>query len=114
MPEGIDGVVAALTRRYPTLPSELLTALAHRHGALAAQVLGDAGDLRALGQHFGGDLYAREVDHFIEREWARTAEDVLWRRTKSGLRLSAAEPAVVHEYLAKNGAVRRAGSRRSP
>lgn len=93
---------------YPALPEDLLTALVRRHGALARQVLGDASDVGSLGKHFGADLYAREVDYLIENEWARTAEDVLWRHTKSGLRLSAAERATVHEYLTQNTAAVRA------
>jgi glycerol-3-phosphate dehydrogenase len=44
-------------------------------------------------------LTAREVDYFIDREWARTAEDVLWRRSKVGLHLSAAERAAVGDYI---------------
>ena len=48
-------------------------------------VLPDAED---LGIHFGADLYEREVTHLVENEWAMTADDILWRRTKLGLRLS--------------------------
>lgn len=43
------------------------------------------------GRHFGGDLYERDVRYFIDREWARDAEDILWRRTKEGLNMSAQE-----------------------
>ena len=48
-----------------------------------------------LGEHFGSGLYAREVDYFVAREWAVTAEDVLWRRTKLGLHFSAAQRTAV-------------------
>ncbi len=41
-----------------------------------------------LGKHFGGLLYQAELDYLVEHEWARTAEDVLWRRSKKGLQLS--------------------------
>jgi glycerol-3-phosphate dehydrogenase len=54
-----------------------------------------------MGTHFGAGLTAREVDHFIDREWARTAEDVLWRRSKIGLHLSAAERAAVEDYITR-------------
>ena len=47
--------------------------------------------LRDLGQCLGADLYEREVEFLISTEWARSAEDILWRRTKLGLRFSPAE-----------------------
>jgi glycerol-3-phosphate dehydrogenase len=43
------------------------------------------GERTDLGAEFGAGLSAREVDWLVEREWARTVEDVLWRRTKLGL-----------------------------
>jgi glycerol-3-phosphate dehydrogenase len=63
-------------------------------------VLGDARTPADLGPNFGAQLTAREVDHFVVNEWARTAEDVLWRRTKCGLSMSVAERARVADYLA--------------
>ena len=53
-----------------------------------------------LGANFGADLFAREVDYLIAREWARTAEDVLWRRTKLGLRVKPAHKASLAVYMA--------------
>ena len=55
-----------------------------RHGTLAAQVLGDG----RLGEDFGANLTERELGYILEREWARSAEDVLWRRTKCGLHMT--------------------------
>jgi glycerol-3-phosphate dehydrogenase len=88
-----------LARRYPQLPSSLLAALAHRHGTLATEVLGDAREAGDLGAHFGADLYAREVDYFIGHEWARSVEDVLWRRTKAGLHLDLGQRETVARYV---------------
>ena len=90
-----------LAERFPRLPQSLLQTLARRHGALAYDVLGDAGTVADLGQHFGADLYAREVDYLVEHEWAVSAEDVLWRRTKSGLQLDAAQQNALACYLAQ-------------
>jgi glycerol-3-phosphate dehydrogenase len=90
----IDGGVGALVDRlaahHPQLPRELIMSLARRHGALAAEILGDARSLADLGRFVGHDLYEREVRHLVEREWARTPEDILWRRTKAGLHLDPA------------------------
>jgi glycerol-3-phosphate dehydrogenase len=73
-----------LRARNATLPEPALRGIFRRHGALAAQVIGE-GD---LGEHYGADLYERELRYFVEREWARDAEDVLWRRSKAGLHMT--------------------------
>jgi glycerol-3-phosphate dehydrogenase len=91
-----------LAQRYPRLPHPVLRALARRHGALAYDVLGNAATETELGQSFGAELYAREIDYFVEHEWALSAEDVLWRRTKAGLYLSAAQREVVERYMEKS------------
>jgi glycerol-3-phosphate dehydrogenase len=84
----LDEYSGALSTRYPKLPPELIATLVARHGSRADRVLGDAATLSDLGTAFGGQLYAREIDYFIAHEWARCAEDVLWRRTKAGLHLT--------------------------
>ena len=90
-----------LAQRYPQLPRPLLAALARRHGTLAVEVLGQARVADDLGTYFGADLYAREIDYLVEREWARSAEDVLWRRTKAGLHLAPEQREAVARYLAQ-------------
>ena len=89
----------AFYARYPGLPKRLLRTLFHRHGTHAAQVLGDARSDADLGEAFGADLTEREIRYLREHEWARTAEDVLWRRTKAGLRLDAAAQARVAAHM---------------
>jgi glycerol-3-phosphate dehydrogenase len=91
--------VHALAARYTELPHEVLATLARRHGARTPRVLGSARTVEDLGEPFGARLYAREVDYFCEHEWAENAEDVLWRRTKAGLRLSPGQRARVAVYL---------------
>ena len=90
-----------LAQRYPRLPPPLLQALARRHGALAYGVLGNAASVAELGEPFGAELYAREIDYLIEHEWAASAEDVLWRRTKAGLHLDPGQREAVVRYVAQ-------------
>jgi glycerol-3-phosphate dehydrogenase len=78
----------------------MLTALARRHGTLAWAVLDGADDTESLGEHFGAGLFAREVDYMIEKEWARTGEDVLWRRTKAGLQMQEQQRRTLSNYVA--------------
>ena len=80
-----------LITRYPKLDPGLIKQLARRHGSIAADILGDAHTMGDLGQRIGEDLYEREIDHFKRQEWAQTAEDILWRRTKVGLHLDPAD-----------------------
>ena len=60
------------------------------YGTMAHDILSGAADANDLGMHFGGGLYEREVEHLIRNEWAVSADDILWRRTKLGLRMSEA------------------------
>ena len=80
--------VAELARRYPALPTEFLRGLARRHGTLALAILGGAKTPADLGEDLGHGLTAAEVGYFVRNEWARTADDVLWRRTKCGIAMT--------------------------
>ena len=66
-------------------------------------ILGDAKAVEDLGESFGGGLSAREVDYLMDREWALSAEDVLWRRTKVGLRVTPDDVARLGAYMAARG-----------
>ena len=101
LPAGFEAFAEVeLAHRYPWLPDELRRALARRHGTNAHKILENARSLADMGACFGAELFAREVDYLIEREWARTAEDILYRRTKTGLHLTAERHAALANYLA--------------
>lgn len=91
-----------LTRDYPGFENDFLTALARRHGTNAREILGEGTSESSLGRHFGGSLYAAEVDWLIDKEWAQTVEDVLWRRTKCGLEVSKSGVKALAGYMNKN------------
>ena len=69
-------------------------------------MLGDAGAAGDLGRDFGATLSEREVDWLMRREYARSAEDVLWRRSKLGLRMKAGEIAALDAWMAERRASR--------
>jgi glycerol-3-phosphate dehydrogenase len=98
---GFDALVERLRAKYPQLGPKLSRRLARLYGTRADALLGDAATTGDLGRHFGADLYAREVDYLIANEWARTAEDVLWRRTKLGLRVTPEDKARLAAYMAE-------------
>jgi glycerol-3-phosphate dehydrogenase len=88
-------------RRHAFLTAPLAHHYARRYGTRADALLEDARGLCDLGRHFGGLLYEREADFLIRSEWARTAEDVLERRTKHHLRLTAAERDAFNAWMAR-------------
>ncbi|QJR16069.1 glycerol-3-phosphate dehydrogenase [Usitatibacter palustris] len=85
--------------KYAELPREWVEAIVRRHGANTPVLLGSARKAEDLGKHFGAGLTQREVEYLRAEEWARTAEDVLWRRTKCGLHMDSAQRASVEAFL---------------
>lgn len=83
-----DAFVADQRRRYAWIPPELLYRYARAYGTRIERLLGTAACTAALGKEFGAGLYEAEVDYLVKNEWARTSEDVLWRRSKLGLHVS--------------------------
>ncbi|WP_337267327.1 glycerol-3-phosphate dehydrogenase [Oryzifoliimicrobium ureilyticus] len=97
---GYDEQVASIQKDYPFLEGRMARNLVRRYGTLTRKILGNAKTLADLGIRFGSDLYEAEVKYLIEKEWAVTAEDILWRRTKMGLRLTPQETAQLESYMA--------------
>jgi glycerol-3-phosphate dehydrogenase len=87
----VEQRIADLRSRYPFLEAKWADRLIRSYGTLATTILGDATSLEDCGEHFGHGLTARELHYLKAHEWAQSAEDVLWRRTKLGLRLSPAQ-----------------------
>ena len=107
LPGGDFGITEApaktreLAARYPFLGDAEPARLIRLYGTRAAMFLANAAAPADLGEAFGHGLTAAEVDYLITHEWARTAEDILWRRTKLGLHFSAAETARLEAYIAE-------------
>ncbi len=100
-PGGLGELLGELIGRYSAIPEEVVRGLAHRHGTAAMSILGDAMVPSDMGEDFGQGLTAAEIDYLVDEEWARTGEDVLWRRTKCGLGMSKANRARVAAYVAR-------------
>ena len=96
----VPALAAELQRDYPFLDSVHANRLAHAYGTRAAKMLGDAKSAVDLGQAFGATLTAREVKYLMASEWALTAEDIVWRRSKLGLRMSREEIAAIDDWIA--------------
>lgn len=96
---GFDAQVDRLKSGFPFLDMRLARRLTRLYGTRAKTLLGLARSSADLGRKFGPDFYEAEVRYLIDHEWAVTAEDVLWRRTKRGLTLSVEEAGVLDEYM---------------
>jgi glycerol-3-phosphate dehydrogenase len=99
--QDFGGFVDALVGRYPAIARKLLRRLARAYGTKALDILGDARTTADLGQDFGAGLHAREVDYLVAAEWARSAQDVLYRRSKLGLHVPAGAEAALDAYLSR-------------
>ncbi|MFV0246026.1 MAG: glycerol-3-phosphate dehydrogenase [Qingshengfaniella sp.] len=93
------GMIAALGGDYPFLDPRTTRRLIRSYGTEARTILGTARTADDLGQDFGAGLFEREVSWLMDCEFARTAEDILWRRTKLGLRMTPDQIAALHLWL---------------
>ncbi|ETD80521.1 glycerol-3-phosphate dehydrogenase [Rhodobacter capsulatus] len=101
---GVKALIERLRVRYAFLGQAGAGRMARAYGTEAFAILGEAKTRADLGRDFGAGLSEAEVIWLMEREWARRAEDVVWRRTKLGLRLSADQIAVLDRFMLERGA----------
>jgi glycerol-3-phosphate dehydrogenase len=98
--DGRAALASSLRETYPWLAPHHAERLARSYGTIAAMILNGARSDADLGRRFGSDLTEREVAYLMEHEWAETAADVVWRRSKLGLRLTAVETANLGAWMA--------------
>ncbi len=99
-PDGVEALVAKTRNSRPFLSEGHARRLVRAYGTRVERILGPARRLEDLGPCLGADLTAVEVRYLMEREWAQTEEDVLWRRTKLGLRFSPEERERLANFMA--------------
>jgi glycerol-3-phosphate dehydrogenase len=103
----VDGVAALkqeLQDRYGFLTQRWADRLVKAYGREAFDVLGDAHTAADLGRDFGATLTEREAKWLIDKEFARTADDIIWRRSKLGLRLDADELNTLEAWMVETTA----------
>ena len=91
-----DGFLDEVARTYPFLSEAQTYRLARAYGTMTFDMIGTADD---MGEDFGGGLTAREVDWMVGHEWATTVDDVIWRRSKTGLAMDEAQVKRLEAYL---------------
>jgi glycerol-3-phosphate dehydrogenase len=100
--EGVKELEQQIARTYPFLAADQVSRLVAAYGTQVTSVLGPAADERSLGRDFGASLSEAEVRYLVAREWAQTAEDIVWRRTKLGLRLTPQQIQALGQWLAES------------
>jgi glycerol-3-phosphate dehydrogenase len=103
-----NGLRDEMHKRYAGLSRDQVESIVRRHGTRTTRILGDAIEPGDLGRHFGAGLTEREVDYFLAEEWAQTADDILWRRTKCGLHMTPDEREGVAQHLRRRSSAVRA------
>ena len=101
--DGVDDLIDELRRTYPFLDAAWATRLGRTYGTRAKVLLGAAQNATDLGTDFGATLTEAELDYLCTHEFTRSAEDVLWRRTKLGLYLDAAQTEKIEHWMQQRG-----------
>ena len=96
----VVALTAELMRDHPFLVHAHANRLAHAYGTRATKLLGSSKSTADLGQLFGATLTEAEVKYLMANEWAVSANDVVWRRSKLGLRLTQAEISALDDWMA--------------
>ncbi len=105
-----ETLATAIGSTHPFLAPSHARRLARSYGTRARLLLRTVRSRSELGRHFGADLFEVEVNYLMAHEWARSAEDVLWRRSKLGLYVSPAEAEALEQWMARQGQRQRAKS----
>lgn len=94
-----EGFLTECQGRYPWMDEVVLKDYTRNYGTRISVLVGEASDMAQLGHHFGGPLYQAEVDYLIANEWARSAADILWRRSKKGLHTPKGTEEVLQQWI---------------
>lgn len=95
-----EQLIDILTHQHPFLETAMATRYVNQFGTLVWSILENIHNKSDLGVHFGCGLYSIEVDYLINKEFIKTSEDILWRRTKLGLYFNVQQQQQLDDYLA--------------
>ncbi len=104
--DGFDAYLREAQSAHAWLPPALVARYARAYGSRMDRMLAGARDIAGLGEEVLPGLYAAEIRYLVDQEWARNADDILWRRSKLGLHLPADAPTRLHAWLQEQGLVR--------
>lgn len=97
--DGVDVLVAKAKSAFPFLTDRWALRLVRAYGTEVADVLAGAKAVKSLGEHFGADLYQVEVQWLIDKEYAQSADDIVWRRSKLGLQMTKEQISALDKWI---------------
>ncbi len=97
-----DALVDEFTLKYSFLERKVVWRFVRSYGTKTRELLEGITSLSDMGEDFGAGLTEQEVKYLIKNEWAQTAEDVVWRRGKLGIRMSDEQIAGLNVWMSKN------------
>lgn len=100
-----EALYSQLLADYPWLPKTILKRFIRQYGTLSYQILENCHTLEDLGEDFGQGLYQKELCYLSQQEWAKSADDVIWRRTKLGLKLTVEQKEQLNRYFASKNTI---------
>lgn len=100
--DGVENLTRKLKQAYPFLTNAWTQRMIRAYGTECWDILGDAKTEADLGIDFGATLFAREVEWCIRKEWAKSAEDVVWRRSKLGLHFKNQDLQPIEDFIAQH------------
>ena len=98
-PGNFEALVSEVSTKYPFLSEDLVWRLVRSYGTRTWNLLEGVQSLEDMGREFGGGLTAREVEYLMDNEWAMTADDVVWRRSKLGIRLDSKSISALNDWM---------------
>lgn len=97
----VEWLIQSIMQSIEDVPFQLASRWAHAYGSRVWKFINSISTTDELGEDFGHGLFAKEVDYLVDQEWARTSQDILWRRAKLGYQFTDEEIQVLDQYLSK-------------
>lgn len=97
----VERLIQEIMQSIEDVPFQLASRWAHVYGSRVWKFINSITATDELGEDFGHGLFEKEVDYLVDQEWARTSQDILWRRTKLGYQFTDEEIQVLDQYLSK-------------
>ena len=97
----VERLIQEIMQSIEDAPFQLASRWAHAYGSRVWKFISAITAMDELGEDFGHGLFAKEVDYLVDQEWARTSQDILWRRTKLGYQFSDDQIQLLDQYLSK-------------
>ena len=97
----VEWLIQEIMQSIEDVPFQLASRWAHAYGSRVWKFINSISTTDELDEDFGHGLFAKEVDYLVDQEWARTSQDILWRRTKLGYQFTDEEIQVLDQYLSK-------------